>query len=98
MINLNDQEGQYKIIMTNRETVLIEGVENVESFDEEEILLETKMGLLILKGQGMHVVQLNLENGVLLVNGYCKSLEFSDEKNTRGFKNKSKGFLHRILK
>ncbi len=93
-----DQAREYKIIMTNRETALIEGVENVESFDEEEILLETKMGLLILKGQGMHVVQLNLENGVLMVEGYCKSLEFSDEKNTRGIRNKSKGLLQRILK
>jgi len=93
-----DQIREYKIIMTNRETALIEGVENVESFDEEEILLETKMGLLILKGRGMHVVQLNLEDGVLMVEGYCKSLEFSDEKNARGVRNKSRGFLERILK
>ena len=93
-----DQAREYKIVMTNRETAMIEGVDNVESFDEEEIILETKMGLLFLKGEGMHVVQLNLDNGVLMVEGYCRSLEFSDEKHAQGIRNKGKGFLERILK
>lgn len=93
-----DETKEYKIMMTNRSNAVIEGVENVESFDENEIILETKMGLLVLKGQNLHIVQLNLDEGTLAVEGHCKTLDFTDEKNARGIKGKGKGFIQRILK
>ncbi len=91
-------EKGYQIVMTNREHVVIEGVEHVASFDEEEIVLETKMGLLLLKGENMHIVQLNLEDGHLIVEGLCKALDFTEEKTAKGFRGKSKSFLSRLLK
>lgn len=87
---------QYKILMTNRKNLLVEGVLNVESFDDAEIILDTKMGTLVLKGEGLHVVQLNLEEGTLIVEGHCRSLDFSEDK--KGFKGKGKGFIERILR
>jgi sporulation protein YabP len=97
-VNGKDDQKEYKIILTNRKNVLIQGVENVESFDDEEILMETKMGSLVVKGKELHIVQLNLEEGTLIIDGYCKSLEFSDQKNPKGIKDKGKGLLQRILK
>lgn len=91
-----DDFTQYKIVMTNRKNLLVEGVQNVESFDDEEIILDTKMGTLVLKGENLHVVQLNLEDGTFIVEGHCKSLDFSEEK--KGIKGKGKGFIERILK
>jgi len=76
----------YKITMINRKIIIVEGVENVESFDDEEIILETNVGLLKIKGDNLHIVQLNLEAGILSVEGYCGSLDFSEEKNTKGIK------------
>lgn len=95
-MTLKDEINQYKLVMTNRKNLIVEGVQNVESFDDEEIILDTKMGTLILKGENLHVVQLNLENGTFIVEGLCRSLDFSDEK--KGIKGKSKGFIERILK
>ncbi len=89
---------EYKIIMTNRKHAVIEGVENVESFDDQEILLETKMGLLVLKGQDLHIVQLNLDEGILVIEGHCKSIDFAEDKNAKGLKNKGKGIIQRILR
>jgi sporulation protein YabP len=91
-------ENRYQIIMTNREHIVIEGVEHVASFDEEEIILETKMGILLLKGENLHIVQLNLEDGNLIVEGHCKAIDFTDEKAVRGLRGKSKSFLNRLLK
>lgn len=88
----------YQIIMTNREHVVIEGVEHVASFDEEEIVLETKMGLLLLKGQNLHITQLNLEEGNLIVEGLLKSVDFTEEKTARGVRGRGKSFLNRLLK
>lgn len=95
-MTLKDEFNQYKLVMTNRKNLLVEGVQNVESFDDEEIILDTKMGTLVLKGENLHVVQLNLENGTFIVEGLCKSLDFSEEK--RGIKGKGKGFIERILR
>jgi len=91
-------ENRYQIIMTNREHVVIEGVEHVASFDEEEIILETKMGLLLLKGENLHIIQLNLEEGNLVVEGLCKAIDFSEDKAVKGFRGKSKNLLNRLLK
>ncbi|MDT3702128.1 MAG: sporulation protein YabP [Thermincola sp.] len=93
-----DDLKEYKIMMTNRRHTVIEGVENVENFDDHEILLNTKMGLLILKGQDLHIVQLNLDEGTLVVDGLCKSLDFADDRTANGLKGRSKGFIQRILK
>ncbi len=97
-MNGRDDLKEYKIVMTNRKNAVIEGVENVESFDDEEILLETKMGFLVLRGQNLHIVQLNLEEGSLTVEGLCKSLDFVEEKNAKGIKGRGKGIIQRILR
>lgn len=91
-----DETKEYKIMMTNRRNILIEGVQNVETFDEEEIIMDTRMGVLVLKGQNLHVVQLNLEEEVLIADGLCKSIEFSEDR--KGIKGKGMGFIQRILK
>ena len=33
------------------------------SFDETEILMDTEMGMLSIKGKGLHISKLNLEKG-----------------------------------
>lgn len=91
-------ENRYQIIMTNREHIVVEGVEHVASFDEEEIVLETKLGLLVLKGENLHIIQLNLEEGNLIVEGLCKAVDFTDDKAARGLRGKGKSFINRLLK
>lgn len=97
MVDISNAK-QYKILMTNRESIVVEGVENVETFDDKEIVLETKQGVLILKGDDLHIIQLNLSEGTLTAEGYCKSLDFVEERKARGLKNKGKGLVDRILR
>ena len=41
----------HKIMLTNRRTCTINGVNDVLSFDIHEILLETDQGMLMIKGE-----------------------------------------------
>lgn len=85
---------QHKLSLVNRQYFALEGVVQIESSDEKEIVLETKMGFLFLQGDDLHITQLNLEDGEMKVEGYIKVLEFNDAK----MGNKGKSFLNRILK
>ena len=83
-----------EIRMMNRKLLEISGVSNVESFDNEEFLLETECGFLAVRGQNLHMKNLTLEQGVVSIEGMVHSLLYLDG-NTGG---KSKGFLGKLFK
>lgn len=85
--------GGHKVVITERESLAIDGVTNVESFDEGEVVLETTSGVLFIRGRDLHINQLNLEDGSLEIEGYVDSLDYTDEGTGR-----RRGFWGRILK
>lgn len=77
---MNGREGQedktralrgrvHAVELCNRETAAFTGVADVESFNEEEIVLLTDLGTIVLAGEGLHIVKLNLNDGVLEAEG-----------------------------
>ena len=62
-------EKSYGLTLDRREKAVLTGVTDVERFDENEIVLTTHGGRLILTGTGLHVASLQLEEGRLLVDG-----------------------------
>jgi sporulation protein YabP len=54
---------EHSLLLLDRRTMEISGVINVNTFDEEEIILETVMGYLYVQGEELHVSMLNLEQG-----------------------------------
>lgn len=57
----------------------INGVTNVGSFNREEVLLETEQGGLVIRGSDLHLRQLHVEKGKLMINGKIDSVKYSDE-------------------
>lgn len=51
----------HSILIKDRESITITGVLDVLSFDENNIDIETEMGMLTIKGNELHVNKLNLE-------------------------------------
>lgn len=49
--------------LMNRGTGSVTGIQDVVAFDENQIVLDTDMGLLTVKGKGLHVSRLTLEKG-----------------------------------
>jgi sporulation protein YabP len=68
----------HKVTMTNRRSCIINGVNDVLSFDIHEILLETEQGMLMIKGNDLHVNRLMLDKGEVDVDGKIDSFTYSD--------------------
>lgn len=78
MEDLNGGTRTHKVTMTNRRTCTINGVSDVLSFDVHEILLETAQGMLMIKGDELHVNRLTLDKGEVDVDGKIDSFTYSD--------------------
>lgn len=78
MEDLNGTSRMHKVTMTNRKTCTINGVNDVLSFDVHEILLETEQGMLMIKGDELHVNRLTLDKGEVDVDGKIDSFTYSD--------------------
>ena len=74
----------HNVIVEGRERLSISGVEDVESFDEESIVIYTSKGMLIVKGADLHVEKLSLEGGELAVEGTLHSLRYEEESKEKG--------------
>lgn len=84
-------EAAHHIILEGREELSVSGVEEVESFDENTIVMVTNKGTLVVRGEDLHIEKLSLDGGDLRVEGLVESLTYEDEGRTGG------GLLARLL-
>lgn len=87
---------EHSLLLLDRKTMEISGVENVNTFDEEEIILETVMGYLYVLGEQLHVSMLNLDQGKVIVEGNIINIEYKREG--KDIKTRGKNILSRLLK
>lgn len=64
------------INLENREKLSISGVEDVSGFDETLIVLDTCLGGLSIRGDGLHIDRIDLEAGQLEVRGKIQELNY----------------------
>ncbi len=69
---------RHNIIMQERSNLSVTGVVDVISFDEENIVADTEMGVLILKGNALHINKLNLDKGELEIDGEITNLSYEE--------------------
>ncbi len=85
---LNGQD----INIQNREKIKVTGVNDIIGFDETFVDIETELGKLLIRGEGLKISRLSLEQHELVINGYVYSCEYEDNS-----KNK-KGIVGRMFK
>nr|MBO2471408.1 sporulation protein YabP [Bacillota bacterium] len=85
---------KHQLALRERESLAVEGVVNVESFDDTEVIVETEAGVLFVRGEQLHIKELNLETGTLQLTGHVHALEYAGE----GLAKKSKGLLGKLFK
>lgn len=88
-------ERNHSLSIDNRKKMILTGVLDVESFNDQEIVLETVLGMLTVKGVSMHMNRLNLETGDLVIDGELNSCAYSVKQD---FKTKGAGFLSKMFK
>lgn len=85
---------EHDITMKGRRHLTITGVKQVESFDNEEFLLETTMGFLSIHGQNLQMKNLDVDKGVVTIKGKIYDLIYLDEHHGE----KAKGFFGKLFR
>ncbi|MBR1444336.1 MAG: sporulation protein YabP [Firmicutes bacterium] len=85
---------KHSVVIEKREKTTVTGILDVISFDEELVIAETEMGVILLKGENLHVNKIDLDKGDLDIDGKIISLVY-EEKGTSG---KSSSIFDKIFK
>ena len=68
----------HSLNMENREKLSLSGVEDVNGFDENVVLLRTALGMLTVQGEGLHIGRIDLESGQLELSGKIQELSYDE--------------------
>lgn len=68
--------GNHNIAINMRKSINITGVKKIENFDENEFLLETNMGYLMIKGTNLEIIKLDTYQGDVSIKGKVDSLNY----------------------
>ena len=85
------QPQSHVLSLSDRKRLSISGVEDVEAFDEDTVILSTVGGALTIRGGGLRINKLSLDGGELLVEGRIDGLEYASERERR------RGFLGKLM-
>lgn len=89
------QKKPHKLMLNNRKNAAITGVTDVLAFDLHEVLLETSQGMLMIRGDDLHISRLTLEKGEVDVDGRIDSFTYSE---TNGYSGKHESLFSRLFK
>lgn len=70
------------IVIEDRNLVTITGVEQVDSFNENTIILSTTKGGLSIKGENLNMSKLNLDEGSVKISGLINSIVYITKEGT----------------
>ena len=74
---------RHNAILEDRSKLMLTGVTDVESFDENKVYLYTQLGELVIRGKQLHVNEMSLESGELTVEGEISALSYGDKDRTK---------------
>lgn len=82
----------HNLVLEDRKLLTVSGVSDVDSFDEETVVVFTDLGELTIRGSNLHINRLSVEVGELTVEGNIAALIYADEMP------KSGGFFSRVFR
>lgn len=85
----------HKVLLDHRKKGSITGVKDVISFEPKEILLETTLGYLTIKGQDLKVTRLSVEKGEVDLMGQVDCMAYTE---ATSYAKKTEGFLTRMFR
>lgn len=70
----------HKLALDNRKQMSLTGIKDVVAFDLNQVLLESTLGMIHIKGNDLKVTKLSIEKGEVNVGGNIDSIVYSDVK------------------
>ena len=83
------------ISLSERKNIVVTGVKKIESFDSEEFLMDTTLGFLNIKGEGLEIIKLDTYQGNVSIKGRVDSMLYTDAGLKKG---KEESFLGKLFK
>lgn len=65
--------------LNERKSIVITGVRKIESFDNEEFLLNTNLGGMLIKGSSLEMIKLDTLEGNVSIKGHIDSISYLDD-------------------
>lgn len=66
------------LILENRQKLSISGVNDVLSFDDQVVMVDTELGLLTVKGENLKINKLSIDTSEVIVEGNIGHLSYSE--------------------
>ena len=97
MDKVKEIESSYShgVSIAERKNILVTGVKNIDSIDNEELLMDTTLGFLVIKGSELEIIKLDTYQGNVSIKGNVDSLSYA----VKGVKKeKEESFLNKLFK
>lgn len=85
MANESNRTEPHELRLENRAKLSVSGVKEVESFDENTVVLHTVRGVLIIRGENLHLQTLSIDGGQVTVDGTIDALSYEEAQKPGGF-------------
>ena len=85
----------HTVTINERKTSVITGVKKLESFDNKEFFLNSVMGYMLIKGEGLELIKLDTFQGTLSIKGRVDSVDYVD---SGGKKANKESMLSKLFK
>lgn len=94
MAEQNNISKAQKLVLDNRKKMALTGIRDVVSFDMNQVLLESVLGMILIKGNDLKVTRLSLEKGEVDIDGQIDAITYSEVK---AYGEKGKSLIKRMF-
>ena len=93
MAELLGQSRPHNVILEGRRRMTLSGITDVDSFDEQLVVLYCDTGQIAIRGEQLHISRIDVETGeVNLEGGRIDGVTYTDQRPNRG------GLLSRLFR
>ncbi len=68
------------VMLENRSSLTVSGVNDVDSFDERSVVAYTDYGQLTVQGENLNIKRLSVETGDLTIEGSVSALIYTENR------------------
>ena len=86
--------GSHELKLIDRREIALTGIKKITSFDSEEFLLESNMGIILIKGSNLEIMKLDTHDGNVKIKGKINGFNYLDNKE----KNKEESIISKLFK
>ena len=85
----------HAVQINERQSIVLTGVKKLDNFDSKEFFLDSVMGYVLIKGEGLELIKLDTFQGTLSIKGKINSLNYLESEGKKPFK---EGMISKLFK